>query len=64
MTVNRKIIYLPFKKDKKVDLGNYSPGENYGGYSQKTCFQTHQRQEHDQEQSACIYPLANHAWPT
>lgn len=23
MTVNRKIIYLPFKKDKKVDLGNY-----------------------------------------
>lgn len=23
MTVNRKMIYLPFKKDKKVDLGNY-----------------------------------------
>jgi len=47
MTVNRKIIHLLFKKDKKVDLGNYrsffSPWENYGGYSQKSYFQTLER---------------------
>lgn len=24
MTVNRKMIHLPFKKDKKVDVGNHS----------------------------------------
>lgn len=67
MTVNRKKI--PFQKGEMMDLGNYrlikpffSPWENYGGYSQKRYFQIRERQEHDQEQSAWIYPLTNHAW--
>lgn len=62
MTVNRQIICLSFKIDKKVDLRNYKlnslssvPEQNCAGNSWKD-ISRHEEQEQDQEQ-----PFENHA---
>lgn len=67
MTVNGKIIYFLLKKDK-MDLGNCRMailsrvfGKSMDNIHNKIYFQSHERQEHVQEQSAWIYSLANHA---
>lgn len=60
MTVNREMIYCPFKENKKVDLGNnrlinlFHCLGKLMNISQKSYFQKDDIQEHGQEQSSWI----------